>query len=89
MYSCRDLDQAVDLFTRKFRNILNIHAPWIIFQQRKHFSPWLTTETKELMKQRAKDLAIVSPGLASDEQVEAWQQFKLYRNKVNNKKKFD
>ena len=95
VYASRDLDQAVDLFTRKFRNILNIHAPWIIFQQRKHFSPWLTAETKDMMKQRdmwkqrAKDLAITSPGNTSDRQREAWDQFKFYRNKVNNKKKFD
>ena len=27
---CIDLDQAVELFTRKFREVLNIHAPWII-----------------------------------------------------------
>ena len=95
VYASNDLEEAVDIFTRKFRHVLNCHAPWIIFQHRKRFSPWLTDETKELMTQRdkwkkiAKDLAINSPGCASEEQKEAWQQFKHYRNKVNNKKKHD
>ena len=91
----QDLEQAVHIFTRKFQNVLNRHAPWIIFQQRKNFSPWLTKETKEFMhhrdiwKQRAKELSAASPGVATIEQQEAWQQFKYYRNKVNNRKKYD
>ena len=95
VYVSNDLEEAVDLFTRKFCYVLNCHAPWIIFQDRKYFSPWLTDEVKELMKQRdkwkkiAKDLAIDNPGCASEELNEAWQQFKHYRNKVNNRKKYD
>ena len=95
VYACKDLEQAVDIFTRKFRQVLNLHAPWIAYQQRKNFSPWLTRETKELItqrdmwKQRAKDLAIASPDVVSEEQREAWSKFKNYRNKVNNKKKSD
>ena len=45
-------DEATECFTRKFRYILNVHAPWSKIQQRKTFCPWLTAETKELMKQR-------------------------------------
>ena len=76
---CEDLDMATDLFTRKLRYILNIHAPWIIFQQRKSFCPWLTPETKQLMnqrdmlKQKAKDFAMRDHGNAvSEEQQLAW-----------------
>ena len=29
---CDDLDLATELFTRKLRYVLNVHAPWIIFQ---------------------------------------------------------
>ena len=95
LYTCRDVDLSVELFTRKFRNILNIHAPWIIFQHRKNFLPWLTQETKELMrlrdewKQKTKDLAVATPGVISEEQKNAWDLFKFYRNKVNNNKNQD
>ena len=59
-----DVDLAAELLTKKIRYCLNVHAPWIIFQQRKFFSPWLTDGTKQMMlqrdrlKQEAKDLAI-------------------------------
>ena len=95
VYTCTDVDLAVDIFTRKFRQVLNVHAPWVIFQQRKHFTPWITDETKDLMvqrdlwKQKAKDLALISPGTASDEEKKAWTEYKSYRNKINNKKGFD
>ena len=95
VYSCNDVDQAVDIFTRKFRQVLNNHAPWIIFQQRKNFCPWITDETKELMQQRemwyqrARDLALISDGIASIDEQTAWKNYKFYRNKVNNKKKYD
>ena len=91
---CDDLDVATELFTRKIRYVLNVHAPWIIFQQRKHFCPWLTEETKQLMnqrdqlKQRAKDLAMRDQGnVASEEQQLAWAEYKKLRNKINNTKK--
>ena len=94
--SCNDLDLATDIFTRKLRWILNVHAPWIIFQQRKSFIPWLTARTKELMKdrdqlkQKARDLALRDHGRqVSEEQKTAWNDFKKLRNKVNNKKKQD
>jgi hypothetical protein len=96
--SCVDVDMATDIFTTKIRDILNLHAPWIIFQQRKSFKPWLTQETKEMMDQRdqlkkkAKYLALRDLGAgteASEEQKTAWADFKKLRNKVTNKKNHD
>ena len=87
-----DLDMAVFIFTEKFKFILNQHAPWIIFQLRKNYSPWLTNETKELMKERdcwkakAKELASKSQGQVSDDQRVAWGKYKKLRNKINNMK---
>ena len=92
LYACNDLDQAVDIFTRNFRQVLNIHAPWVIFQERKHFSPWLTEEIKELMakrdewKETARNLAVNGNGMATEDEKEAWKNFKIFRNKVNNMK---
>ena len=61
-------------------------------QQRKTFAPWITEQTKELIKQRdiwkqrAKDLAKLS-SIANPEQIQAWGEYKRYRNQVNNRKK--
>ena len=95
VYLATDVDVATEIFTRKFNHVLNMHAPWIIFQKRKHFSPWLTEDTKDMMvqrdmwKKRAVDLAIISPGLVTDDQKAAWAEYRNYRNKINNKKKFE
>ena len=42
----REVDEAVCCFTSKFKYILDMHAPWTIFQQRKSFKPWISSETK-------------------------------------------
>ena len=87
-----DLDVAVDMFTNKFNLILNQHAPWILFQARKRYNPWLTETTKKLMEERdswkskAKGLAAANPGQATQEEQEAWGRYKKLRNKVNNLK---
>ena len=90
-----DVDLAAELLTRKIRYCLNVHAPWVIFQQRKFFSPWLTDGTKKMMmqrdrlKQEAKDLAIRDKerGVTSDEQISAWAKYRKIRNKINNNKR--
>ena len=95
VYAATDVDTATEIFTAKFKFILNQHAPWIIFQQRKNFSPWITENTKNLMKERdtwktrAKELAVANPGEASEEQRFAWNEYKKLRNKINNKKRFE
>ena len=92
--SCPDLDVAVASFTHKFKHVLNIHAPWVIFQQRKNSKPWITKETKDLMKQRdewkgkAVEISVAnSNDTATLEETEAWEIHKNLRNKVNNAKK--
>ena len=52
VYQCDDVDISTSVFTRKFVDVLNVHAPWTIFQQRKHFSPWITETTKDLIASR-------------------------------------
>ena len=92
VYAANDVDVATEIFTIKFRSVLNQHAPWIIFQLMKNYSPWLTEETKTMMKlrdfwkEKAKDLAVANPGVASEEQKQAWSEYKKLRNKINNKK---
>ena len=55
--------------------------------------PWLTSETKDLMKKRDKlkkaaiDIAKQNPGAPCVELSDAWNQYKQIRNKINNKKR--
>ena len=78
VYLSRDLDDAVGHFTHKFNELLNVPAPWIKFQKRKHFSPWLTKGTLELMsqrdlaKKRYETLVKNSGGSVTQEQKDAW-----------------
>ena len=94
VYSCQDVDQAEITFTRLFQAVVNVHAPWVQYQQRKRYVPWLTDETKHLMKQRddwkavAKQHALENPGEdAGEEQINAWEQYKKFRNRINNRKR--
>ena len=92
---CLDLDEAVKLFTYKFNDIFNKHAPWIIYQQRKHFSPWITEELKIMInlrnsyKKRIKELNKISNGIVTHELQATMKEFKYYRNKINNRRKYD
>ena len=54
VYACVDVDVAAEVFGRKFRFIVNKHAPWVKIQARKHFLPWLSIQTKGMMKLRDK-----------------------------------
>ena len=93
VYTSADVDVAVELFTNKFKHVLNEHAPWIVFQQRKHFHPWLTEETKQQMQERdtwktkAREAAVVNIGVeATEEEAHAWREYKKLRNTINNKR---
>ena len=52
VYATEDVNEAVQLFTSKLTNILDIHAPVKTIQLRKNYAPWLDEQTKELMKER-------------------------------------
>ena len=92
VYRCTEVDAAVDIFTHHFTAVLNNHAPWIRYQQRRHYSHWITEDTKSLIKQRDnqkkkyEDLALKGDTAAAEE---AWKAYKQVRNKVNNKKKYE
>ena len=87
VYCCQDVNDAVETFTKKFKYVLNCHAPWIRVQQRKQFTPWLTEETKRLMCERDKWKRVASSTAVGPTQVDAWNKYKRYRNRVNNRKK--
>ena len=90
VYVCRDIDQAVEIFTQKFNEVLDNHAKWIIYQERKKFSPWISDETFKLIELRnqakMKAANLAREGLDASE---AWACFKRLRNQINNKTKFE
>ena len=93
---CLEVDAAVSMFTNKFKLILNMHAPWVLFQERKYFNPWISQQTKDLMKQRddwkMKAVSFTRVNMsdkASSEENVAWSKYKKFRNLVNNSKKND
>ena len=92
VYQCVDTDMAAACLTKKFNFVLDRHAPWVKIQQRKMFVPWLSNETKGLIKERdrwkskAKSLAVANQ-ITTNEQKEAWLNYKHFRNRINNRKK--
>ena len=63
VYVCQDVNEAASLLTSKLVEVLDKHAPWIVFQQSKRFVPWLTPETVKLMAERDKymeDVTVLS-----------------------------
>ena len=92
VYVCQDVDVSTEILTRKIVDVLNIHAPWVVFQKRKYYAPWISKETKEMIKSRdnwkkvAEEFTKVGDVQAA---TAAWSKFKQTRNTINNRKKFE
>ena len=85
VYSSNDVDQAVDIFTRKLTDILDIMAPVKKFQIRTKYAAWVSDETKT--KIIARDLAQQT---ASDSGMnEDWEMYKKLRNEVTSQLRKD
>ena len=50
--ACDDIDSAAEVFEKMFRQIIDAHAPIKVFQMRKNYTPYLSEETKLLMKEQ-------------------------------------
>ena len=93
VYHALDVDTAAELLVNKLVAILDIHAPWIVYQQRKHYAPWITKDTIEKMKIRdkykeeAKEMALNDGNIVSAAQLELWSKYRKLRNSLNNKMK--
>lgn len=82
---CEDLDQAVNLLTNNLTEILDKMCPVKLIQIRSKYSPWLSEETKLLMKNR--DEAQKAATLTNKN--EDWNNYKKLRNKINNRLKVE
>ena len=85
LYLCSDVDNAVDILSEKITNILDVMAPIKAFQVRTKFAPWLSEETVEMMKVRDSLHKTASETNSRND----WKEFKLVRNKINNKLKYE
>ena len=80
IYSCDEVDKAVEFLSNELTHILDELAPLRVFQVRSNYAPWLSVGTKQWMKFRdeAFQAAIQSQ---SDYD---WMNYRSLRNKVNN-----
>ena len=85
VYLCNDVDEAVELFSNKITEILDVMAPMKTIQVRTNYSPWLSKETLELMKVRDELQKLASETKCRED----WNRYKEARNKVNNKLKYE
>ena len=91
VYCSLDVDEAAEILTRKLVDVLDGHAPWIVYQQRKHYAPWITPEMVKLMEKRdrikdqAVRLATLEGSSVSKDQVKLWREYRKLRNSFNNK----
>ena len=78
---CNNPDTAAAIFSGIFGSILNQHAPVKVYQTRNNYVPWLSSETKELMKKRdkAKELATQTGNPRN------LDQYRILRNQVKSR----
>jgi len=84
-----NLDESVALFVQKFKNILDLHAPEVKFQERTNYNIYLSDQTKNLMKERDALKHKFKSTSDSDQKKTVWRSYKVLRNKVNNLKRND
>ena len=85
VYQTVDVNGAVELFTKKINSILDVMAPIKTFQTSSKYCPWLTKETKELIKERNRAQEVLSRNKSE----ENLKSFKIIRNRVTNSIKND
>ena len=83
VYSCQNVDAAVEIFTKKLTDILDKMAPVKKFQIRTRYAPWVSEDTKDRIKERDKaQQAATRSGTKED-----WELYKQLRNTVTSQLK--
>ena len=78
VYSCTEVDKAVDIFTQKLTGILDRMAPVKKFQIRTKYAAWVSDSTKK--KMTARDMAQHTASATGSG--EDWDRYKNLRNDV-------
>ena len=85
LYQATDVNTAVDIFTKNVNNILDRMAPVKTFQTSTKYCPWLTQETKLLIKERNKAQKLLS----ENKNQSNLKNFKNLRNEVTRRLRSD
>ena len=81
LYLCEDLDNAVRILTTSLTSILDRLAPVKTVQIRTRYAPWLSPETKAVMKER--DAAQVQA--TQTQYADDWRLYRNLRNSVTSR----
>ena len=79
IYLEQDIDEALAKFNQRVNSAMDRLAPKKSITIRKKFSPWITSEIKDQLQVR-KNLHTIAQN--SDNDPEAWLQYKKYRNNL-------
>ena len=83
VYLCPDASKAASLLTSKITSVLDRMAPMKTVQIRTNYNPWLSQQTKNLMRDRDQLQQIA----AETNNQQDWNNYKKLRNTVNNRVK--
>ena len=78
LYSCGDPERAVNILTGKLTTILDQMAPVRTIQVRSKYAPWLSDNTKQLLKRRNEAQKVASQTKHLDD----YRQYKALRNQA-------
>ena len=81
LYLCEDVNTAVQILSSKIVFILDTMAPLKTIQIRANYSPWLSKDTLNLMKERDKQQKVASVSKKRED----WLKYKNLRNRINKK----
>ena len=70
---CEDVNEAASILTHKLKLILDSMFPVQTIQIRARYAPWLSTETKQQMKDRDSSQKIAASSGDRDD----WRAFKI------------
>ena len=79
IHNADDIDEATEVFTKAFKDVLDKHAPLKVIQNRNNYIPYISDELKEKMKNR--DKLKVEAATTGDKN--KYAEYKAKRNEVS------
>ena len=77
---CFDCESAAKTLTNKINEILDVMAPMRSFQVRTKYAPWMSQQTKDVIKERDQ----AQKKAAETKDPDDWRMYKHLRNKITN-----
>ena len=80
-----NINEASSIFSGLFGSIINKHAPLKVFQVRNNYVPWISQETKQMIKYRDQ----IFMESRSEHCIEKFEAYKRLRNRINARLQLD